>query len=182
MNPRTPLPSAAHDPRRRRFLAGGLASTALLAGGGVLAAARPGGRVPTLSGNADARRIVRAIAPVLLVGAVGDDEALPSAIDEVVRDALAGMDGLPPHARDELTQLFALLAFAPSRVVFGGLSASWESASRAAIDAMLAGWRDSRLELKRATYDALHSLIFGAWYGNPRAWARIGYGGPPSLG
>ena len=166
---------------RRRFLAAGGLSTALLATGGAFAWLRPGATAPTLSHNADARRIVRAIAPVLLAGAWPDGPAATRALDDTVSDALAGMDGLPPHARAELSQLFALLAFAPSRVLFAGLLAPWESASHDRIDAALGGWRDSRLELKRAAYDALHALILGAWYGNARAWERIGYAGPPRV-
>ena len=37
------------------------------------------------------------------------------------------------------------------------------------------------LELQRTAYDALHQIIFAAWYGNPRSWPAIGYAGPPEL-
>ena len=42
-------------------------------------------------------------------------------------------------------------------------------------------WRDSRFELLRSAYAALHQLVFAAWYANPRAWFATGYAGPPSL-
>jgi hypothetical protein len=153
----------------------------MLIAGGAFASLRPGTKAPTLSDNPDAQRIVRAIAPVMLADALPDGPAASLALDESVHDALAGMDGLLPHARAELAQLFALLAFAPTRIAFAGLFTTWESASQSDIDAALGGWRDSRMELKRAAYDALHSLILGAWYGNPRAWQRIGYAGPPRI-
>jgi hypothetical protein len=35
--------------------------------------------------------------------------------------------------------------------------------------------------LLRSAYDALHQLVFAAWYGNPRSWPAIGYAGPPVL-
>lgn len=174
------------DPSRRRFLAVGGLSAALLAAGGVLAWRRLAHSAPMLSRDADAARIVRALVPSLLAGALPDGPASPgdaaAALDEVVHDTLAAMDGLPPHARRELAQLFALLGFAPSRRVLAGFTTDWDAASRADVDAMLASWRDSRRELYRAAYDALHALVAGAWYGNPRAWPRIGYPGPPVVG
>ena len=176
----------SHDPSRRRFLAVGGLSAALLAAGGALAWRRLTGPASMLSSDADASRIVRALVPSLLAGALPDVAASPTeaaaARDEVVHDALAAMDSLPPHARRELAQLFALLGFAPSRLVLAGFAADWDAVPRADIDTMLAAWRDSRLELKRAAYDALHALVIGAWYGNARAWPRIGYPGPPVVG
>ncbi len=166
---------------RRRFLATGVLSTAVLSAGGAFALLRPGPTRAALSDNDDARRIVRAMAPVMLAGALPAPPELAAALDEVVHDALAGMDGLLPHARDDLSRLFSLLAFPATRVLFAGLSAPWESASAADIDDALSGWRDSRLALKRSAYDALHSLVLGAWYGNLRAWGAIGYAGPPRV-
>ena len=170
---------------RRRFLATGALSTAVLATGGAFALLRPGRTSAALSDNDDARRIVRAMAPVMLAGALPASPtsapALAAALDEVVHDALAGMDGLLPHARNDLSRLFSLLAFPATRVLFAGLTTAWESASAADIDDALSGWRDSRLALKRSAYDALHSLVLGAWYGNARAWGAIGYAGPPRV-
>jgi hypothetical protein len=58
----------------------------------------------------------------------------------------------------------------------------WPEATRESIAAFLVGWRTSRFALLRSAYGALHQIILGAWYGNPRAWPAIGYPGPPSLG
>jgi hypothetical protein len=176
----------SHDPSRRRFLAVSGLSAALLAAGGALAWRRSADRASGASHDVDATRVLRALVPSLLADALPDARRSPGdadvARDDVVRDAMTGIGGLPPHARRELAQLFALLAFAPTRVVLAGLATDWDAASRADVDAMLAAWRDSRLELRRAAYDALHALVTGAWYGNARSWPRIGYPGPPALG
>jgi hypothetical protein len=39
----------------------------------------------------------------------------------------------------------------------------------------------SGFALLRSAYDALHQIVLAAWYGNPRSWPAIGYGGPPSV-
>ncbi len=83
--------------------------------------------------------------------------------------------------RKEIDQLFALLAFAPSRALLAGVWSPWSEASARSIAAFLAQWRDSRFALKRSAYGALHQLIMAAWYGSPDAWPAIGYPGPPSL-
>ena len=134
-----------------------------------------------LAGDADAIGIVGAMTPVLLGDALRGAIDTAAARDEVVRDALAAMDGLAPPVRSELAQLFAVLAFAPTRLLLTGLVAPWPSATPQAIDAAIGSLRDSRLETKRAAYDALHALVLAAWYGNPRAWPAIGYPGPPGL-
>jgi len=87
-----------------------------------------------------------------------------------------------PSARDELAQLFVLLAFAPARVLLArGVRALARGGPRD-VGAFLDRWRDSRWALQRSAYDAFHLLVFAAWYGNPRSWPATGYGGPPKLG
>ena len=131
--------------------------------------------------DASARSIVAAIVPVLLEG------ALPTGNEAIAAraDVLAGVDraiaGLPAPVRSELDRLFALLAFTPTRCLMAGVWSPWQDASRESVAAFLDNWRHSRFALPRAGYRALHQIIFGAWYGNPRAWTRMGYPGPPSL-
>ena len=81
----------------------------------------------------------------------------------------------------ELAQLFTLLGIAPARWLLAGLSSAWSVAPADDVAAAIERWRASRIALLRSAYDALHQLILGAWYGNPRAWASIGYPGPPRL-
>ncbi len=134
-------------------------------------------RLVTLDPNA--RAIIAAIVPVLLDGALPAGHA--AVRDEVVIGVDTAIAGLPPEARKELDQLFALLAFAPTRSLVAGVWSPWPEASPAAIATFLAQWRDSRFLMLRSAYGALHQLVMAAWYGNERAWPAIGYPGPPSL-
>jgi hypothetical protein len=136
------------------------------------------------SGGLDpaARAVVAAIIPVFL------DGALPSAAEEASGARAATLSaverlvaGLPPATRKELTDLFALLVFPPSRCLIAGVWSPWPEATREAIASFLERWSGSRFMLLRSAYAALHQLVFSAWYANPLAWPAIGYPGPPSL-
>lgn len=156
-------------------------------GAAALAATRFFPRAPLSATHAalgsDGSAIVVALAPVMLDGALPDEAR---AHEEAIRETVAAVDraiaGLPPLARHELGQLFALLASAPGRWSLAHMTSSWAEASRDDVAHFVARLRDSRLDLLRAAYDALHQLILAAWYGNPRAWPAIGYAGPPALG
>jgi hypothetical protein len=131
--------------------------------------------------DARAREIVTAIVPVLLEGALPASPMAATVRAEIVVNVDQAIAGLPPAARREIEQLFAMLAFAPSRSIVAGVWSSWPEASPASIAAFLVRWRDSRFALLRSAYGALHQLIVAAWYGSPNAWPAIGYPGPPSL-
>ena len=172
-----PDPSAFAE-RRRTFLKTGIAGAMVLILARTLSAstsAPPASR-PVIS--RDARAMLASVIPVFL------DGALPSGADAsaqtlaAVEEAIAG---LPPASRDELADLFSLLAFAPSRWIATGIWSSWPEASTAAVAAFLDRWRSSRFALLRSAYAALHQLVFAAWYAQPRAWPAIGYAGPPVL-
>ena len=126
-----------------------------------------------------ARAIVAAVAPVMLAGALPAGD--PALLQEVVAGVEQAIAGLPPAVRKEVDQLFALLSFAPSRALIGGVWSPWHEAGTASIAAFLDRWRVSRVALLRSAYGALHQLVFAAWYGNSNAWPAIGYAGPPSL-
>ena len=139
-------------------------------------------RMPLQSLNADGEAIMRAIVPVMLAGALPHDT---SQHDEAVRETVVNVDrvinGLLPLQIHEIGQLFTLLALAPVRWSLTRSTHSWDEATASDVDALLSRLRDSRIALLRAAYDALHQLVFAAWYGNPRTWASIGYDGPPVL-
>jgi len=168
--------------RRRTFLALGAAGAAALAAAGWWSWLRMQGPAGRRALDDDARSIVAAIAPALLDGALPEarDERA-AAIAEVVAGVERAIAGLPAHAQAELRQLFALLALTPARRAFAGVASPWPEASVAEISAFLDRWRSSGWALKRTAYDALHQLMYAAWYGNPRSWAAIGYAGPPQL-
>jgi hypothetical protein len=171
---------------RRRFIAAGIAGGALL---GVAWWLRRRGptlgdpRFATLSAlDAEAPVVIAAIASVLLDGALPADTAVRAvAIDETVAGVARAIAGLPPSAQKELGELFTLLGLAPARVALARVTPAWSDASPAEVGAFLERWRTSSLTLLRSAYDALHQLVFAAWYGNPRSWPMIGYGGPPAL-
>jgi hypothetical protein len=131
--------------------------------------------------DARARAIVNAIVPVLLQGALPPASAADTVCAEIVFNVDQAIAGLPPEPRAEIEQLFALLAFAPSRCLIAGVWQPWPEAPAASIAAFLGRWRDSQFLTLRSAYGALHQLVMAAWYGSPNAWPAIGYPGPPSL-
>ena len=156
---------------RRRFLQVGVAGVA------VLVAAR------MLERPAPASGIVAALAPVILAGALpAEAREREAALRRVVESVEAAIAGLAPAAREEVAQLFAVLRFAPSRFATTGLWRPLEQAGADEIAAFLARWRESRFDLLRAGYQALTQLLQAGWYDDPRAWAAVGYPGPPQLG
>ncbi len=178
-----PPPITSRRLSRRSLLKAGIAGTAaLLVARWLYTSTTEPSLAPMSPGALDApgRAVIAAIAPVMLAG------ALPAKDYALLQELVAGVDqaiaGLPPQVRKEIGELFALLSFAPTRVLVAGIRSPWPQASAAAIGAFLDRWRDSRLALLRSAYGALHQLVFAAWYGNSRAWPAIGYAGPPSLG
>ena len=155
---------------RRQFLQTGLAGSVLLA---VAGCTRPS------AGNAR-RAVIAAIAPVMLgraLPASDRDTALARTVDAVE----TAIDGLSLPAQQEIGELFDLLAFAPTRKLAAGVWTDWPAASAADIGQFLESWRDSRFDLLKSGYAALHDLIFGAWYAAPENWPAIGYPGPPEV-
>jgi len=124
-----------------------------------------------------------AIVPVMLADSLPPANAVH---DAAVRGTIVNIDraigGLSPQQIGELAHLFALLSLAPVRWSLARTAHTWPDATADEIDAFLGRLRDSRIGLLRAAYDALHQLVFAAWYGDPHSWTAIGYGGPPTLG
>ena len=165
-------------PSRRQFLKAGVAGCAALtlASLAARAPARADQGAFAFLGPQD-RVIVAAIAPVMLAGALPE-----GAVPEVVLGVDQAIAGLAPATQDELRQLFDLLGLGIARVLVAGLWPAWEEAGAEDVAAFLERWRTSRFDLLRSAYLGLHELIIAAWYGNPGAWPRIGYPGPPELG
>lgn len=167
---------------RRRFLQVGLLGAGALALARMAYLAQYGNADTTTALDARGAAIFAAIVPAML------DTALPaapaarqSAIEETLRGIEAAIAGLPPPAQRELHNLISLLAFAPSRSLVAGIWSAWPEASPEAVSRFLADWRASRFQLLRSAYQALHQLVYAAWYGGERAWSAIGYAGPPEL-
>ncbi|HZQ62515.1 MAG TPA: hypothetical protein VFC24_14260 [Casimicrobiaceae bacterium] len=167
---------------RRSFLITGLAGSAALVTAYWLRdfTGRSEGR--ELRARIDAAAVLSAIAPVMLADALPEHaDARSAAVTATVARVQGTIARLSPRARHELAQLFALLAWPPSRLALAGLAQDWTHADAGAIEAMLEAWRTSALDLKRSAYAALHQLVLGAWYADAASWARIGYPGPPQL-
>jgi hypothetical protein len=168
---------------RRRFLQGGLAAAAALFALRVLEGAPPPPARPYRALDPASARIVAAIAPVVLAGALpASGPAREAAVGRVVEGVDRAIAGFDRPVREELSRLLGLLRFAPARLALAGLWRPLEEARGEDIAAFLARWRESRFDLLRAAYQALTQLAQAAWYDDAEAWARIGYPGPPSLG
>ena len=170
-------------PSRRTFLVAGILGAAGLATAMWFRTSpsdRGSGRRTALGGDGEA--ILGAVAPVMLEGALPQAPAARrEAIDETLDHLDRAIAGLPPRAREELGQLFALLSLPPTRLALARLTAPWSEASAESVHAFIERLRESRFALLRSAYDAFHQLIFAAWYASPRAWQAIGYDGPPRL-
>ena len=174
-------------PSRRTFIVAGLAGGAALTlatlwrGRDADPVADPAQEPLARLGTA-APAIFAAIIPVMLDGALPQPEAARrEAVAETLVNVGRAIAGLPPAAQDELADLVALLGFGPARLLLARVGPPWSQASPAEIEAFLARWRQSGFTLLRSAYDALHQIIYAAWYGNPRSWPATGYAGPPKL-
>jgi hypothetical protein len=169
-------------PSRRRFIQAGVAGAALLTLArwidSPLAAAASAHHFLDPRGV----RSVTALVPVVLAGALPEDEGPRRA---AVADVVAAFDravaGLAIPVQQELGELFSFLHTPPLRLAFAGLWKPLEESTPAQIGEFLVRWRDSRFDLQRASYRALTQLIQAAWYGNNASWAAIGYAGPPAI-
>lgn len=173
-------------PSRRQFIKTGIGGAVLLA---VAAALQKPldrmGKQALVAGNPldpSLRTVIRAVAPVMLRGAFPAAGPLrESSLQGIVKGVALAVGALSAASQKEVTELFALLAFAPTRIAVAGVTAAWDQASVADVEGFLRRWQHSRIDLLQSGYQALHDLVLGAWYADPQTWAAIGYPGPPSL-
>lgn len=161
---------------RRSFLKVGLLGTfALAAAGGIYRAIQS----PALPGkfimDDAAKTVLAGIIPVMLKDAIDPASNDINRAIAIVHNAIAG---LPLSAQKEVQNLFALLAFGPSRRLFAGIPDDWPQAKQEDIAAFLQNWRTSPFSLLQGAYHGLHDLIIGSWYADESTWAGIGYPGP----
>ena len=126
----------------------------------------------------DDAAILAAIAPVMLAGAMPQED---DAVNAMIANFHKAVSGLTPSVQAEVAQLFTLLRVAPLRMLATGVMRPWSEANPGDIEAFLTRWRFSGIAKLRSAYDALHQLVWAAWYGDPQSWARIGYPGPPTV-
>jgi hypothetical protein len=173
---------------RRELIKTGVAGVALLALANCArssAPARPPFDDPSypykVLGPGD-RAMIAAIAGTMLAGALPSDPAAYAiALVQVVRGVDIAVASLPPAPRGEVQQLFGLLTFPVTRALAAGVWSSWGDAAPADVAKFLESWRFSGMMLLRTGYQALHTIVMAAWYGNESSWPRIGYPGPPRV-
>lgn len=167
---------------RRQLIKTGIAGSVVLLAAGWLTApevdvvsdvAAPASARLTFLQAADAQ-IIRSIAPVML--GVAD---LPLA--DIVHGVDVAISNLLPAVQQELRQLFDLLGNRWGRRWLAGVSSPWAQAQPLDIAAFLRRWQLSPLLLLRTAYQALHSLISAAWFGNPASWSALGYQQPAQI-
>ena len=158
--------------QRRSFLkAGLLGGLALVAGGAVYRQLRP----PVsqrFALDAQGRTMLAALIPAI-TGLAPDAAALAAGIDRVG----GAIGGLPLRVKMEISDLFGLLAMAPTRRLLAGVP-PWAEATPQQLADFLQGWRTHRTEMLQTAYHGLHDLVIGAWYAEPATWTGIGYPGP----
>jgi len=176
-----PVPATFRISRRTLLKAGVAGGAALLLARWLYTSTSPAQLPSHPALDSSARTILAAIIPVLLEGALPIGPEQPAAHAKTLAAVEQTIAGLPPATREELAELFSLLAFAPTRGLVAGVWSPWSEASTETIAAFLARWRDSRFTLLRSAYGALHQLVLAAWYAQPPAWPPTGYAGPPTL-
>lgn len=162
-------------PTRRTFIKIGLLGAAALAAAGGLYRLRQSTPPQRYQLDAAANAALAAIVPAMLQGALPAPAA--PAVAATATRVQAAIAGLPLSAQKEVADLFGLLTLAPTRRLLAGVP-DWAEASPDQVAAFLHRWRDHRFALLQGAYQALHDLIFGAWYADPESWSAIGYPGP----
>lgn len=170
---------------RREFMKVGIGAALALAiarsiDRDVLAQPVPAEPQPYQKISRDAAEAIAAIAAVVLAGNLPADAASRQiAINEIVAAFDRTVAGLPPAVQGEVDELLSLLTFGLTRRFIAGVAKPWAQAGEVEVKAFLDGWRSSRFVLLQQGYQALVRALLACWYGNPRSWPMIGYGGPP---
>jgi hypothetical protein len=167
--------------RRSLFKLGFAGAAVLVLAGGGLALWQRG---LTAEGQLTAagRAVFDALARAILDGSLpAGAVARRAAIDAQLLRVDAAISAFPPAVRGELADLLGLLASAPGRLAFAGLTTDWPDATVPQLQAMLERWRFSSLALRQQAYHALRELTNAAYYADPQAWAAMGYPGPVAL-
>lgn len=118
--------------------------------------------------------LLRALIPVVLAGT--------QATEALVLHSLDGkLAALSPAMLKLTRQLFEVLSLPLTRGPLTGIWGSWNEASNADVEAFLARWGGSSLNLLRQGHASLLQLLSMAWYERPEAWVACGYPGPPKI-
>jgi hypothetical protein len=167
---------------RRRFIFVGIAGA--IAAGAAVVIPRLANSGPAPNGSALALQhadMLRVVAAAVLGPALPLDALTREAeLSRVVNACGALIDNFPPSTRREVGDLFGLLAIKPARMLLG-FSGNWDVGEASAVAQSLLALRDSSIGLKQQVYFALHDMMLGGFYSEPKTWVATGYPGPPKL-
>lgn len=167
---------------RRKFIFVGVAGA--LAAGSVWVVPRIGHSGAAPRGGAlvlEHGDMLRVVAAALLGSALPSEAPARAAeLARIVASVGALIDNLPSSTRREVSDLFGLLALKPARALLG-YGGDWQNNDIAAVASFLSGLRDSSIALKQQAYFALHDMVLGSYYSEPKTWGPTGYPGPPKL-
>ena len=125
--------------------------------------------------------MLHVVAMAVLGSALSADAAIRDAeLLRIINAAGVLIDNLPPSTRSEVGDLFGLLALKPARLLMG-FSGDWNVDNAPAVAQAMLGLRDSSIALKQQAYFALHDMVLGIFYAEPKTWVATGYPGPPKL-
>jgi len=167
---------------RRSFLKKGLLGGVLLTlGGAGLLATRSTRRVPLPPEplrvlDTDEFAIVQALAERVIAPRPGTPTVTQIRVAQRVDAILWRADG---GVRQEVKQLLRLFESGLAGFLFEGRTLPFTQLEPEAQDAVLRGWRDSRLSVRRTGYQALRALVAAAYYSSSDTHASVGYPGPP---
>jgi hypothetical protein len=167
---------------RRRFIFVGVAGAIAAGAAFVLPRMGQSGAAPKGSALVAMHNdLLRTVAAAVLGAALPANTALADAeLSRVIAAAGALIDNFPPATRREVGDLFGLLALKPARMILG-FSGDWQVSDVPAVAQWLLALRDSSIGLKQQTYFALHDMVLGSFYAEPKTWLATGYPGPPKL-
>ncbi len=177
--------AAPRNPGRREFLRDTLAGSLLLAtgalGGGLSGCSRQDGAEKRflLLRESDVPLIEALMA--VIVGPRLPDPA--QARSEALEQAVFSYDSLLYHTsaarHEEILELFDLLKFPLTRIIFAGVWQGWSKAPEEEVRGFLARWKSSDARVLNQAYDALVRTTQQAWYAVPGHLAASSYPGPP---
>ncbi len=165
---------------RRRFLRRTIAGAALLAVGATVGKHLTG---YALDGAIAAR--LRTLSPkeyLILAAAcrrllAADEPGAPSPDEVGAALVIDGyLAGLPDEIVSDVKALLHLIEHTP--FLFHGKPSRFTRLDAGGQDAVLRGYAESRLDVKRRGFQALKSLAVLGYWGDPRTFALIGYPGP----
>jgi hypothetical protein len=165
---------------RRTVLAGVVATAVVGAAGGVALVAMPTAiRVdlpPLLALDPRSASILAAVAETICPGGDG----LPGASEVgVVGRVDALLASLPAGTLGDVISVLGLVESALFGLLLDGRPRTFSACTPADRVRGLEGWRTSRIPERRTAYRALHGLVCGAYWSDPRVFGVTGYPGSP---